>query len=276
MDAIPQIGISLLVVLPGLAAYCALYGVFGSNTLVSTVPRDPKSVEALTVILLAALAAHGSAALIASLATMACGGSLCARMQPVGPEPMTALLRMATEPSPSRIDLTVVLVEVLLASVAMFFLVNFSLWQLQRHDRLPYWLYRWTATLANGADHALDANLAYVLTTVDVDKPMGAGKQTLTVLYIGLVEDLAVDETFNIARIVLVSCERHLVDLTTSFRTAIATGQSNKTNALIPRMAIEAKMIRNVSFERVSFDEPPVPDLLAAGLRRLYGPGAAP
>ena len=262
--------------LPGLAAYCALYGVFGSNTLVSTVPRDPKSVEALTVILLAALAAHGSAALIARVATLACAGSFCIGMKRVGPEPMTALLRLATEKSPSRADLTVVLIEVLIVSVAMFVLVNVSLWQLQRHDRLPYWLYRWTATLANGADHALDANLAYVLTTVDVDKPVDTGKQPLTVLYIGLVEDLAVDETFNIARIVLVSCERHLVDLTTSFRTAIATGQSNKTNALIPRMAIEAKMIRNISFERVSFEEPLVPDLLATGLLQLYGPNSAP
>ena len=54
MDAVPALTLSLVAVFPGLMLYCAVYDVFcRRNNVVSTVPRDPKSVEALAVIILA-------------------------------------------------------------------------------------------------------------------------------------------------------------------------------------------------------------------------------
>jgi hypothetical protein len=271
LDAIPQIGVSLLLLLPGLAAYCALYGVFGTNTLVSTVPRDPKSVEALTVILLGALVGHVGAILAAGLFTWPCLFSLCKAMVSLSPQPMDALLRIASAKVPSRADLAAAVTEMLIVSAVMFVAVNLVLVYLQRSDRLPYWLYRWTAQLANRADAANEINLAYVLTTIDLDVETAGTKRSSTVLYAGIVDDLAVDDAFNICRIVLLDCERHLVDLSTSFLDAIVRGQQDQTSALIPRLALEAKIIRNVSFERIDIGgDPEASDPLGEALARLY------
>jgi hypothetical protein len=271
LDAIPQIGVSLLLLLPGLAAYCALYGVFGTNKLVSTVPRDPKSVEALTVILLSALLGHVGATAVASLFTWPCVFSACKAMVSLSPQPMDAILQLASAKVPGRADLATAVTEMLVVSAVMFVSVNLILVYLQRSDRLPYWLYRWTAQLANRADAAHEINLAYVLTTIDLECEQDGIKRSSTVLYAGIVDDLAVDDAFNICRIVLIDCERHIVDLSTSFLDAIARGQQDQTNALIPRLALEAKIIRNVSFERIDVGaDEDTDDALGNALARLY------
>ncbi|MFM9977036.1 MAG: hypothetical protein ACKVOP_03190 [Sphingomonadaceae bacterium] len=125
------------------------------------------------------------------------------------------------------------------------------------NQRLPFWLYKWTANIAvDAADNALMT--AFVVTT----ETWSDGH----LAYSGPVDDLALDDCFNIERIVLVSCDRHAIDLSKAGADAIG-----RVLGTIPKLVIPAASILNVSFDRVNLPPVAVPlDLLAQGLIRLY------
>lgn len=242
MEAIPQIGLSLLALLPGLFVYCAVYSVFGSNSNVSMVPRDPRSVEALTVILIGAIAVHGVLALVGALFDYPCAWRLCASVDPIPvADPASALFEMAEAGLSTPRALGILLVQLIGASLVAYAVIRWQMRRLQRQDRLPYWLYRWTAQLANHADKDDRQTLAFVMTDIDVG--------TKAVLYIGVVADLALDEGFNLSRLVLTQVERYLVDPAASFGQVVRARAHDV--ATIPLLVIEARTIRNVAFERL-------------------------
>lgn len=110
-------------------------------------------------------------------------------------------------------------------------------------DQLPAWLYGWAVGIANAADNPGTLVIAHVLTTQD--------HQDRTVVYSGLLYDLALKPDGAIARMTLLDCERGLADLSSPADiSTVADALSH-----LPFLIVEAAHIRNVVFRVVQVDE---------------------
>ncbi len=235
MDAIPALGLSLFALAPGLAFYCAIYGVFGTSTRISTVPRDPKSVEALIVIVLGALSAyaamlalHDSVALLIPPRFLTYWFDL--------PRTLIALINAPKQVADVMLPL---LFSMMSLCVICYVAVRRIMRFLTHRDRLPYWLFRWTKAFAGQLEDDNALVFCYALTSAEVGPK--------SIMYVGVVDDLALDDKFDVGRIVLIDCQRFAVDLSQKG----AKSGLGKPLSDIPRLVLSGANIRNVSFERI-------------------------
>lgn len=244
MDAIPALSLSFIAAFPGLMLYCAVYDVFcRRNNVISTVPRDPKSVEALAVIILGSIAVHLVAIIVSQAITWPCWFDLCSMVPPTSSRAGEAvLIDMAAGGTASSNEISVLAISTLLLGIAAYVVADKVMIHRARTERLPYWLYRWTGSVAISADKLNSIMIAYVLTNIEVDKKY--------ILYAGIVDDLAVDEHFNIKRLILVECSRFLMDMSKSGHESMETALSD-----IPKIVIDMSIIANVSFERIDIED---------------------
>lgn len=240
MDAVPALTLSLVGLFPGLMLYCAIYDVFcRRNNAVSTVPRDPKSVEALTVIVLGSIAVHGVALLALDAITWPCWFGVCGRLTPLPAQSGEALLlAMSAGAKPAASSLEIVAATTLALGLLTYGVANGTMIRLAKAEKLPFWLYRWTSTVAVSADRERTVMVAYVVTKLE--------QGTKRVAYIGPVDDLALDDKFDVQRLVLVQCDRFVFNPAQAGSAAF--GASLGT---LSKLVLHAAAIENVSFERL-------------------------
>jgi hypothetical protein len=255
-----RLGAVLLLLLPGLASYCAFYGIFGrfghfgvgdrgraQRRVFAPIPPAPGSVQSLTVIVASSVVAH----VLLMIASIVVFPQKLDRLQ-VGGWPRGAH------------DLALFAGIELALALAIFIAITGYLRRLSFTNALPRWLYGWATDLANKLDDDSKIAVAVVLTRYDLtDK--SAWAPNLSVTYIGAIQDLSLAVDGSIRRINLADAQRFLIDL----RRSIAQ-QDQLPLATFDLLSIEADQIRNVSFEIVDRPVDPVPDLLANGLRRIY------
>ena len=240
-----HLGAALLFLVPGLLAYCALYGIFGSGLKISVAPPPANSIEALTVVLLASLFAHAAA-----LGLVAIDTGLCVTTgRCLGLSDMTTLIFASLgDGQLTAARAGTILAAALAEGVAVYFVIRLWLRRLTKRDRLPVWLYGWTADIANLLDNADRLVVAYVLATQEADNR--------SVVYAGAVFDMAVARDGAVTRITLERCERYLVAMDRTL-----TGKPLSRFAL---MTIERENIRNIAFEPFILADPAAPAAIAA------------
>lgn len=247
-------GIVVLFLVPGLIAYCAIYGVFHSGKAIAPTPPTANSIEAVTVILLASVAAHGVTALLLVANDALCGALRCPIPLPGGADVFATIGNALGPRGLSAGAVAAGLAVIGAQSVAVFVAVRGWLRFLARKDALPPWIYGWSTEIANSLDNPDRAIIAYVMTTTDVATGAGSG----TVVYVGMLLDMALRTDGAVTRITLWDGERYLVDLAAR-EEALPTPL-----ARFPMMIIDAANIRNIAFEVLLLADPALPPAIAA------------
>lgn len=255
-----ETGVLLLFLAPGLAAFCALYGLFHTGKAIAPEPPAANSIQAAAIIAGASIVVHGVTATAFAIDSWWCAHG-CAIIVPQDfVEPYGAAFRAINAKRITSLGVLFAMAGLTIQTLVTYLVVAWWLRRLARADALPPWIYSWAVDLANSLDNVDTALVAYVLTTTD-----SGGK---AVAYGGLLNDLALRSDGGIARITLVECERYLVDLQATLSTASLSAAKSQFSF----MAIDADQIRNVAFEALSL--PPGPssprDWLTEGLARLY------
>lgn len=247
-----KLGALLLFLVPGLCAFSALYGLFGDihialgasrsrgraqRVAFAPVPPAANSLKAATVVVLASLMAHAVTAAILEVI----GGVSWWVFNIPAPFVMAELLNGAQ----SDLELTVLLLLVLCQGFAAYALVRWQLHVRARNDRLPRWLYGWTAELANLLDNDAKSVVAVVLTTGEIEQrpPWAhAPARRVSLAYIGIVHDIGIGEDGTTRRITLEDAQRFAIDLTKPF-------EAIEPLASFEMFTIDAPQIRNLTFE---------------------------
>lgn len=253
-----QTGLLLLFLLPGLAAFCAFYGLFHNGKAIAPEPPAANSLQATAIIAGGSIIVHGLTALLFMLFAFACHHR-CS-VTPALLDPYHAAFG-AISVADARSAGVFWAMSGLVAQAILVYSVA-SRWLVYRamSDNLPPWIYGWAVDLANSLDNVDTVIVAYVLTVTNV------GDQV--VAYGGPLNDLALKPDGTIARITLVQCERYLVDLVADSAERSLSGAKSRFTFMV----IDGAQIRNVSFEALLLpDQSTAPvDALAAALTKLY------
>lgn len=230
-------GIIVLFLVPGLMAYCALYGLFHNGKAIAPEPPSANSVEAVTVILLASITVHAVTAGLFTANNLVCTGSCPFDAPATWLDPYRPATSAIANGTANGSALTFLLMAVIVQGLVAYVGLRSWLVWLARRNRLPAWIYGWARELANSLDDDDSAILAYVLTNTD--------QGDRTVAYGGLLYDLALKPDGCVSRITLVSCDRYLVDLS-------APLENDSLSAPLSQfafMVIDSANIRNIAFE---------------------------
>ena len=233
-------GLLLFFIVPGLLAYCALYGAFHSGRSIAPEPPSASSIEAVTIILLSSVVVHVTSAVLIHVNHVVCNHLPCPIRLPRGLlDPYAAALGAIEREKASGEAIGGLLGVALSQGIAAYALVRFYLhWEASR-DRLPAWIYGWATDIANAADNDTNLIVAYILTNHDHD-----GK---TIVYAGALYDMALKSDGSIARMTLWDCERYLANLGASLEDKTLPAPLSR----FPFMIIDGAHIRNVAFEIV-------------------------
>jgi hypothetical protein len=245
------IGKVLLFLIPGLFVYSCLFGLFGlpSRNKAFRAPAPPaNSVKAATIILVSALGVH-LLTLSTAMAAQAFIGVmhwLCPGLPALEGDVLAALTGAFRVPaSPSASAVLLVLALSLAEGLLAYWLVGRWLQQRAKADNLLRWLYGWTAPFANASDEDNRILWAVALTDQDVAwQPYRDRNCPKSVLYAGIVDDLALDADGNILRLNLTDCERYVVDMTASI-----IDLDMEPLSYFSYLSLERSRIRNVTFE---------------------------
>lgn len=233
-------GLFLFFLIPGLLAYCALYGLFHSGKAIAPEPPGVNSVEAVTVILLCSVTVHAAAGALIFVNGLVCHAGFCPISAPnAWLDPYSVAFRSLKDAQAPGRTLGMLFGVSLLQGIAAYALVRAWLRSLALRDALPAWIYGWATDIANAADNADTLVVAYVSTTHEIGGRI--------VLYGGLLYDMALRNDGSIARLTLWDCERYLADFTTN----AGEPTINEASSSFPFMMIEASQIRNVVFRIV-------------------------
>ncbi|SDA33347.1 hypothetical protein [Sphingomonas sp. NFR15] len=238
--------LALLLLAPGLAVWAGLRAGERSE-LISQAPEKPGSTFSLLVIVFGALAGH---IILSGLFALQSGA--CRFIAPC--------VRLSFDPNVYRVILTngrsagvpsdwaflcwfVSLATPALITGALAYLA--SGWKMVRDMREAAtfgWLKRWV-DLARPSNSFI---IAYVVTTLE--------HQGANVAYEGIVENIALDDNKAIAMLVLSSCDRFLVRITSA-----RVERIDSDHAPIPLIQLEAKQFVNVALEVFEdIETPPV------------------
>lgn len=238
-----ETGILLLFLVPGLAAYASIYGLFHSGKTIAPEPPAANTIEAVIVIAGASVVVHLLCAGAFTLNGALFSTHYLLSVPPAWLDPYRSALAAVAGKGIGGTALGLALAAVSVQGATTYSAARLWLNGLARRDRLPAWIYGWSAQLANAADNADTAIVAHILTTTDVD--------AAAVAYGGLLYDLALRPDGAITRITLVEVERYLVDL------AAPRDRPSLTDALsqLSFIILDDANIRNVAFEVVDLPQ---------------------
>lgn len=237
-------GLLLFFLIPGLLAYCAIYGLFHSGKSIAPEPPSVNSIEAVTVILLCSAIVHAVTGLLIEVNDWVCAGGGCPiTLRPTYLDPYARAFAAVEDKSVSGHALGGLLFFALVQGGIAYALVRTWLGWLARRDRLPSWIYGWATNIANAADNGDTLIVAYVLTTHD------HGGQAI--VYGGVLYDMALKPDGCISRITLWDCERYRANLDGGVDERTLPAPSSRFHF----MMIEAAHIRNVAFEIVDLSD---------------------
>ena len=74
-----KLGTTLLFLIPGLFAYCALFGIFASKSQLTVAPAPPpaNSIKTIAIILVASIVVHGLTAILIAANGWICASGSC-------------------------------------------------------------------------------------------------------------------------------------------------------------------------------------------------------
>jgi hypothetical protein len=239
-----ETGILILFMIPGVAAYAALYGLFHNGKAVAPEPPSANSVEAAVVIIGASVLIHTVTAIAFAVNSAACQNGCPVKVPVAWLDPYAAAVSALSGKGIAGTALAMTLTAVVVQGAAAYAGTRQILASLAHRDRLPAWIYGWAKPLADSLDNDDTVILAYVLTDIEQN-----GK---SVVYGGLLNDMALKSDGCVSRITLTACERYLVDLGAPLATpSLSTALSN-----FPFMVIDAAHIRNIAFETLTLPNP--------------------
>lgn len=233
-------GLLVFFLIPGLLAYCGLFGTFDSGRAIAPEPPPPSSIEVVTIVLLASAIVHVTSGALVFLNDVIRAAGVTLVHLPAGLiDPYAAAFHAMDHGAASGRALGGLIGIALLQGAAAFALVRLVMRHLARQDRLPSWIYGWATGIANAADNDDTLIVAYVLTTHDHD-----GK---AIVYAGVLYDMALKSDGNVARITLWDCERYLANLSGGLDEKTLPAPSSR----FPFLILDAGQIRNIAFEIV-------------------------
>ena len=147
-----------------------------------------------------------------------------------------------------------------------YWLILQYLRHLARADKLPAWIYGWSVDIANSVDNASEIVIAYVLTNAEKDDK--------SIVYGGVLYDIALKPDGCVSRITLWDCERYLADLSAKLPDPTLPEALSR----FPFMLIESSNIRNIAFEVITSTETSAKDeqdILTQAMIRLYAGSSA-
>lgn len=231
--------IALLFLIPGLAAYAAIYGIFHDGKRIAPEPPGANTVEAVIIIAGVSVVVHAATSSLFALDRVICHGGCPLTVRAGWVDPYGSAIKAVTGHGIGGTALSLALLAVCGQAAVIYWGIRWRLTVLARSDRLPAWIYGWATLLADGLDNQDTAVLAYVLTTSE------CGGKALA--YGGLVHDIALKPDGSVTRITLTDCERYLVDL-------MAPADENSLSDALSSfsfMVIDAAHIRNIAFETI-------------------------
>lgn len=241
-----KLGTALLFLIPGLLAYCALFGIFATRSQLSVapIPAAPNSIKTLAIILIASVVTHGATALINAAGLWLCARGICVARLPYGYHDIYGTISRLSRNGPAdAFEVSFLVAGAVAQGLAAYLAIRLWLARCAAKDNLPDWLYGWSTDIANKVDDEDRLLIAYVLSTKDIGDR--------SVVYVGAVRDLALQADGSVARIVLRECERYVVGVDTSWSELDLPPLS-----LFPLMSIDAANIRNIAFETVPVAPP--------------------
>ena len=238
-----ETGVLLLFLVPGVAAYAAIYGLFHTGKTIAPEPPSANSIEAVVIIVGASIVVHAITSLLFTINLGVCSFGCPVRLPGTWLDPYGGAMRALAGGGIGGTALSLSLLGVVVQGAIIYGAVRGWLGRLARRDSLPNWIYGWAKPLADSLDNDDTLVVAYVLTTIDI-----AGK---VVAYCGMLNDLAMKADGSVSRITLRECERYLVDLNgdaehASLSVALST---------FSFMVIETANIRNIAFETLIVDQ---------------------
>lgn len=257
-----ETGVLLLFLVPGLAAYAAIYGLFHSGKAIAPEPPSANTVEAVVIIAGASIAVHALTAF-----GFALNVAICREGCPVGVprgwlDPYGAALGVTSGGTATGSSIAFALGGIAVQGAATYVATQFWLRWCARRDALPAWIYGWARDLANSADNEETFIIAYVLTTAE--------HQGRSIVYGGGLQDMALKPDGCVSRITLYECERYLADLGAPLPDPTLPEPLSR----FPFMIIDAENIRNVAFETLDLGRPSAPrDLLGDAMIALRKAG---
>lgn len=225
-------GVLVLFLLPGLATYSALYGLFSPRRSIATQPPPANSIEAATLIVGAAAAAHAVATFLVATAR-----AVFAAWGWTSPDPYAAALQAVSGHALDSTTLAVALEIFVVPMVIAFVATRFWLRQLAERDRVPEAIYGWAARFVNAMDDPSRSVVAYVVTRAQI------GDRAIA--YVGPLNDIKLTAEGGIARLTLLECDRYLIN----FEAAGAETSLGQPLSHLHFLVLEAAEIRNVAFE---------------------------
>jgi hypothetical protein len=234
-----NLGGVLLLLVPGLCVYAALYGLIGLRSLTfSPAPPPANSIKAIMIVVLASIGVHaGTALLILILKWTGCfDPGVNIDIYSLGVEAAVA------KAYPAKTVLHLAgggMLQGLLGAIIVRGWLRWCVWR----NCLPEWLFGWTADFANWADDDDKVLVAVVLTNIDL-----AGG---AVAYGGTLRELGLGTQGEIKRIMLDDCQRYIIDLT---KPSPAIGYPPLS--VFDHFAIDSAQIRSVTFEVLEYRAP--------------------
>jgi hypothetical protein len=226
-----NLGGVLLFLVPGLCVYAALYGLIGLRAqAITPAPPPANSVKAIMIVVLSSIGVHAVTALLVSLIVWFAEGSK------FNFDIYGLALLAAKSGSFSNGVILHLAGGSLTQGVVAALIVRLYLWRAVRGNKLPEWLFGWTAQFANYADDHDKTLVALVLTTMDFEKG--------SLVYGGTVRDIGVGEHGEVRRIVLDDCQRYVIPLDKAF-----TSVTYQPLSIFDHFVIEQAHIRNITFE---------------------------
>jgi hypothetical protein len=242
-----SLGVVITVLIPGLLIYCALYSIFSSNDAGGQEPPDGKSVKALTIVLLGAGAVHMVTAVLIAIGYGIADKTGFALSLPGDKGGYyETLLHATNHKAVTPGTLAYLLVATTAQGIAAYWAVRAYLNHLARCEKLPVWLYGWTAPLANHYDNDNSIVLGQVLTDIDI-----AG---MAVVYVGAVRYMTISGG-SVQQLTLIEAERYCLNLS-----QMIDVQTIRPMAKFQSIVLDHAHIRNIAFSVLRLDsDPPSP-----------------
>ena len=145
-----EAGIAILFLIPGIAVYCALYGLFSGQA--KNIPEPPAagSIQAVAIVVFACIAIHLATAGLIWVLELPCRAGMCLLVPEQSDLYRAAFADMGKDASTGSHDIVRLLSVLAAQCLAGYWLTRWWLGRAIARNRLPLWIYGWTRGVLNG------------------------------------------------------------------------------------------------------------------------------